>query len=49
MAEFKCKKCGAAVECRCKPKKCQACGEADAMIKQEAEKASGCGCRCGKK
>jgi len=49
MAEFKCKKCGATAEGRCKPKKCQSCGESDAMIKQEAAKSSGCGCGCGKK
>jgi rubrerythrin len=49
MAEFKCKKCGATMEGRCKPKKCQACGEADAMVKQDTAKSSGCGCRCGKK
>ena len=51
MAVFKCKKCGAAVEGRCKPKKCKSCGEAEVMVKQEEAKAtgSGCGCRCGKK
>lgn len=46
MAEFKCSKCGAKVEMRCKPKKCAACGEVEVMVKQEEKKASGCGCKC---
>jgi len=45
MAEFKCKKCGATVEMRCKPKKCAACGEAEVMVKQDEKKSPGCGCK----
>jgi len=36
MAVFKCEKCGAPVETRCKPKKCAVCGETGTMCKQEA-------------
>lgn len=50
MAVFKCEKCGKTEECRCKPKKCSACGETGVMTKQEAGKSSsGCGCSCGSK
>jgi Fur family peroxide stress response transcriptional regulator len=35
MAEFKCEKCGATKEGRCRPKKCPACGESGCMQKQE--------------
>lgn len=47
MAIFKCAKCGAIKETRCKPKNCAACGAKDCMGKEE-EKASGCGCGCKK-
>lgn len=47
MAVFKCEKCGATKEGRCKPKKCAECGENGVMIKQEAT-SSGCGCGCKK-
>jgi rubrerythrin len=33
MATFTCEKCGATVDCRCKPKKCQNCGETDTIVK----------------
>ena len=46
MATFKCDKCGATRETRCQPKKCEACGAAGCMTKQEAAKQSGCGCGC---
>ena len=46
MAVFKCEKCGATKEGRCKPKKCPACAEAGTMQKQEEKKSSGCGCGC---
>ena len=46
MAIFKCEKCGATKEGRCKPKKCSACGGNECLIKQE-EKSSGGGCGCG--
>ncbi|MFZ5775179.1 MAG: RCKP-type rubredoxin-like domain-containing protein [Thermodesulfobacteriota bacterium] len=47
MAIFKCDKCGATKEGRCKPKKCAACGGSECMSKQEEAKASGgCGCGC---
>ncbi len=52
MAVFKCEKCGATKEGRCKPKKCPSCTETGCMQKQEeaAKPASGCGCACkGKK
>lgn len=49
MAVFKCEKCGKTQENRCKPKKCAACGETGAMVKQEEPKTSGCGCNCGAK
>jgi len=48
MAVFKCEKCGATKEGRCKPKKCPECGEAGTMAKEEA-KGSGCGCGCKSK
>jgi len=34
LAEFKCEKCGASKEGRCKPQKCQACGATGTMQKQ---------------
>lgn len=34
MATWKCSKCGATKESRCKPKKCPNCGEADVMVKE---------------
>ncbi|MFA7348235.1 MAG: hypothetical protein WCZ86_10770 [Desulfurivibrionaceae bacterium] len=45
MAVFKCEKCGATKETRCKPKKCADCGGSECMVKKE-EKSSGCGCGC---
>jgi rubrerythrin len=49
MAVFKCEKCGAMKEGRCKPKKCPTCAEAGTMQKQEEKKSSGCGCACSSK
>ncbi len=43
MAVFKCEKCGATKEGRCKPKKCPECGESNTMSKNES-----CGCSCKK-
>ena len=40
MAVFKCEKCGATKEGRCKPKKCPECTEAGTMQKQEEKKSS---------
>ena len=34
MAEFKCEKCGAKKEGRCKPRKCPKCGAEGSMAKQ---------------
>lgn len=34
MAVFKCSKCGATKEGRCKPRKCPKCGATDAMVKK---------------
>ncbi len=34
MAVFKCEKCGATKEGRCKPKKCPSCGETGTMKKE---------------
>jgi hypothetical protein len=34
MAVFICEKCGAQIDTRCKPKKCQACGETGCMAKE---------------
>ncbi|MFC1844284.1 RCKP-type rubredoxin-like domain-containing protein [Thermodesulfobacteriota bacterium] len=48
MAVFKCEKCGATKEGRCKPKKCPECAETGSMQKQEGGKSSGCGCSCKK-
>ncbi|AEB08014.1 RCKP-type rubredoxin-like domain-containing protein [Desulfobacca acetoxidans] len=33
MAIFTCEKCGATVDTRCKPKKCQKCGESNCLVK----------------
>lgn len=41
MPKFKCERCGATIEGRCKPKKCDKCGEST-MIKKEQS----CGCKC---
>ena len=50
MAVFKCEKCGATKEGRCKPKKCPQCGESGCMGKQEeGKKSGGCGCACKSK
>ncbi len=35
MAVFKCEKCGATIDTRCKPKKCHVCGEMACMCKKE--------------
>jgi len=49
MAVFKCEKCGATKDGRCKPKKCPACAAEGCMQKQEEKKpAGGCGCCCKK-
>lgn len=45
MAVFKCDKCGATKEGRCKPQKCPQCGEKGCMAKEEA--AAGGGNKCG--
>lgn len=37
MALWKCTKCGATKETRCKPKTCPECGEAGSMVKEEAQ------------
>lgn len=37
MAIWRCTKCGATKEARCKPKKCPSCGEAEVMIKEGSE------------
>lgn len=49
MAVWKCEKCGATKESRCKPKKCPSCGEADSMVKEGAgsETKSGCATKRG--
>ncbi len=39
MAVWKCSKCGASKESRCKPKKCPECGEVGTMLKEEAQEA----------
>ncbi len=49
MAVFKCEKCGATKEGRCKPKKCPSCSETGCMTKEEGAKSSGCGCACKSK
>ena len=50
MAIWKCEKCGATKEGRCKPKKCAACGESGCMGKDEkAAAGNSCGCGCKKK
>ena len=49
MSVFKCEKCGATKEGRCKPKACPECGAKESMAKSECEtapKKSGCGCCC---
>lgn len=33
MAVFTCEKCGATIDTRCKPKKCQSCGESGCLVK----------------
>ena len=43
MANFKCEGCGATIEARCKPKKCDKCGDGN-MIKKEQS----CGSQCSK-
>jgi rubrerythrin len=48
MAIFKCEKCGATKEGRCKPKKCPKCSETGCMVKDESQ-SSGCGCACKSK
>ena len=45
MATFKCEKCGAETEGRCKPKECPKCGESGNMNKKDDQS---CGCQCGK-
>jgi len=42
MATFKCEKCGATKDGRCKPKACPKCGESGTMTKQDQS----CGCNC---
>lgn len=37
MAVWTCTKCGVVRESRCKPQKCQACGEKGSFVKAEAE------------
>ncbi|MDZ7640681.1 MAG: hypothetical protein U5J62_01450 [Desulfurivibrio sp.] len=47
MANFKCDKCGATKEGRCKPQKCPQCGEKGCMVKEEDAGGGGkCGCGC---
>lgn len=49
MSIFKCEKCGASKEGRCKPQKCPICGEKGCMTKEEAAGSAGakkCGCGC---
>jgi len=46
MAIFKCEKCGASKEGRCKPQKCPQCGEKGCMIKSEAAAGGKCGGGC---
>lgn len=36
MALFKCEKCGATKEGRCKPQKCPQCGDSGCMLKDES-------------
>jgi len=48
MSVFKCEKCGATKEGRCKPKKCPECAGSGTMQKQNDKKSSGCGCACKK-
>ncbi len=49
MAFWKCEKCGATKDSRCKPKKCPSCGEANTMIKEMGteERSSSCGAKRG--
>lgn len=47
MAIFKCDKCGATKETRCKPKTCEVCGAGACMSKVESSP-SDAGCGCGK-
>lgn len=44
MSKFKCEKCGATKEGKCKPQKCSKCGASGTMKKEEA--ACGCSCNC---
>jgi ABC-type ATPase with predicted acetyltransferase domain len=39
MAIWKCEKCGATREGRCKPKKCQQCEASDSFVKEGDDKA----------
>ena len=53
MAIFKCEKCGASKDGRCKPQKCHQCGEKGCMIKEETggtapAKKCGGGCKSRK-
>ncbi|MFN4197062.1 MAG: RCKP-type rubredoxin-like domain-containing protein [Caldimicrobium sp.] len=38
MAIWKCSKCGATKESKCKPKKCPSCGEVGTMVKRDNQK-----------
>ena len=38
MAVFVCSECKAEKECRCKPKKCDACGAEGTIVKKEETK-----------
>ncbi|MEW6599714.1 MAG: RCKP-type rubredoxin-like domain-containing protein [Nitrospirota bacterium] len=42
MTRFKCERCGAIQEGKCKPRKCRKCGESNTMKKEET---CGCGCK----
>ncbi len=46
MALFKCEKCGATKEGRCKPQKCPQCGERGCMLKNEGTDTAA-GSKCG--
>ncbi len=49
MAQWKCSKCGAIKEARCKPKKCPECGEAGTMVKEETQGETKTTKSCGSK